>query len=216
MAKLHKPSECSKCGRKTAHKKMRFDGICHACVYYYGKHGTYERKITRRTRAMELHVCQNCKSQSIKYFLGGKYVCKRCASYYYHNGRHRPRHMDATHCRICGIPLDRTYYGNNGGKGRCHTCASYWRNHGEDRTQAMIKRLAPHGWCECGQPATKQVDLRTGGLYVKNTRIGTNDVVTAEVQEWAEWMCDECAGLEDEMRNIDTSDYTPTSMIRRE
>lgn len=215
MSKATKPEYCTKCGRKTLSRKMRFDGICHACCYYYSKHGTYERKIFRRTQAMELTVCQNCRVRPIKYFRGGKHVCKRCGSYHYYNGRHRPRHMDLNSCKVCGRPLDKTYTGNNGGKGRCHTCASYWRNHGKERSGRMIQAQAPHGWCDCGKPATVQIDLRTGALYVHPTLTGTSDAIKAASQEWAEWVCDECADLEAEMAHIDTSDYRPGALIAR-
>ena len=204
---------CSKCKREVFARKMRHDGICYYCVQYYRKNGTYERKHKRRTAAMDVRVCQQCKSRPVEGYRGGKYVCKRCYAYYDYNAgqRHRPRHLDANICVICGAPLNRTYGGNYGGNGRCHTCATYRRNHGKDRTEEMIYRLSPHGFCDCGKPATKPVDLRTGYLYVSD-KFSKEEF--RDGAEWVEWMCDECAGLEAEMQQLDTgNEYRATGWL---
>lgn len=190
---------------------------CRACRLQYGRRGTFVRKAHRKPR-IKVPVCQVCRTRESKYcgrirHLPQKWRCERCIAFAYQTGRERPMYTKYTRDRVC------TNCGRNTEHQKsfhlCALCYSYRRRNGHLPSPEHIAKYAPHGWCECGKPATKQVDLRTGALYVHPTLTGSSDNIRAEVQEWAEWMCDECAGLEDEMQNIDTSDHTPTSMIRR-
>jgi len=216
--KAERAAVCSKCHRATQPHLMGVDGVCLACRKYYAMHGTYERTQIRRTTGMGEPMCQQCRSRNLTHrnssYRGGKWLCLRCAKYYKRHKRHRPRWIDATHCVNCNRPLER---GTNayGGKGLCRTCSGYKHRFGKARPAEMIQKQAPHGWCECGKPAEVQIDLRTGGLLVVPTKAGMTDYLTGTREEYAEWVCRECAGYEAEMQRHGGNTYEPSSYIKR-
>lgn len=124
-------------------------------------------------------------------------------------------HYDASECRTCGKPLVRFSGGTHGAKGYCKTCHSYICRYGQARPAELVRAQAPHGWCECGKPAEVQIDLRTGGLLVVPTKTGMTDYLTGTREEYAEWVCRECAGYEDEMHRHGGNTYEPSSYIKR-
>ena len=102
-------------------------------------------------------TCCNCHQRKAYC----KFLCLPCYRWWQRHGSMRPRHRDATHCIICGRPRTKQ---NRLSRGRCRTCYQYWWKTGEERPQELIDEQAPYGWCDCGVPATRLVELEYGGI----------------------------------------------------
>lgn len=181
---------CPQCRRPS--KRFR-RGVCESCRLHYLKYGTYIRsQPLRRTKWMQIAVCEDCKARpSQTGGVTGPYLCDRCDKYRKRTGRPRPRWRDRDTCRnpACHRPLNgpRMYGGYHEAKGYCTTCYSYLGEHGENRSAELVRRQAPHGWCQCGLPAVEVRQL--SGVLVTDFN---------DPKEWDEPLCAECAALEDE------------------
>lgn len=160
------------------------NGLCPACRHFYRRHGRMRTRYDKRVRGKgeKRPFCTNCK---ISHTSGHRYLCRACYQYRRVNGVDRPSHLWRTSCRVCGKPR----VPNKFAHGRCLVCNNYRRRNGRDRDRRLIKELYPHGWCDCGKPATGIVEVGLSGPNggLKSERLA---------------MCDECARAEQEVAII--------------
>jgi hypothetical protein len=148
-----KPKVCCRCKEAKVYVK----GLCVACYQYKRANGR------NRPRYRWAEQCSNCKRSGVPLVKGR---CQACQQYYWRHGVERPAHLwqrwnplalpkqqGMRHCKVCGKPQAALSHG------RCQTCYTYKRRHKQDRAPWMWQRWAPHGWCECGQPAVTTVTL---------------------------------------------------------
>ncbi len=144
---------CANCDKRPAF----YLGLCHACAQYQQRTGR-----PRPKRLWDLQrVINFCECGNI--IRAGK-VCETCRSYIKRKGRARPsiRKAYPAYCRNC----DRPTQSHDRAQGLCGACRSYRRRHGIDRPQALLHKRAPHGWCDCGQPAVKSETVRVHGFAI--------------------------------------------------
>ncbi len=151
--KWRKAKTCTRCKEAKVYAK----GLCIACYQYKRANGR------NRPRYRWAEQCANCGRGGVALIKGR---CRACQQYYRRHGSERPAHMwqrwnplalpkqaGTCHCVVCGKPQAMLTHG------RCQTCYSYHWRHKQDRAPWMWQRWAPHGWCECGQPAVTTVTL---------------------------------------------------------
>ena len=146
--------------------KVFAKGLCVQCYQWRYRHNGKKRPRYKRAT-----VCSNCGRPE----LFAKGMCTACYKYKYETGKLRPAHLwqnrwnpqvgevpahTLRRCKICGKPSV-TQDGHDMARWRCRACYSYWRKHGKkaDRPAKLWQRWAPHGWCDCGQPAVTEVTL---------------------------------------------------------
>jgi hypothetical protein len=162
---------CCNCNRAPA----RSAGRCQACYEYWRVHRT-ERPahLYGRRRA-----CARCGCLPVK-ALG---LCEACYFYQKRTGRPRPSYFYDGNAvcknQHCNRPLRTDPHAR---RGWCAACYIYRRRNGQVRPAALTG--GPHAWCECGRPATQQLEVRIG-MYA-----GATEVLD---------LCDACAGLEREL-----------------
>lgn len=173
---------CINCQRAPASDRLR-GGRCMSCYRYWRKHGVDRpREHMIRRPGDPPPICANCHQR----FAGdaNRHLCNACHQYQRTRGRPRPRHLWAESCKVCGKPRQEDRR-DGFSKGRCPTCRNYERRFGRRRPQTAIRKYAPHGWCDCGQPAV--------------------EVITVAVQQHAERLpvCADCLAAE----RADASSY---------
>jgi len=168
---------CSHCRRDTNTDRLRV-GRCMSCYRYWRKHGV-DRPPEQMIRSPKQHprFCANCAE---RFAINRTGLCSACYQYRLLRGRNRPRYLWLESCRICARPRsdDRR---DAFAKGRCPICASYYNRYGKERTPEMVARIAPLGWCDCGQPAAQILSVTIGQRQDRNLPL-----------------CPTCAGLEAE------------------
>lgn len=173
--------QCTNCGIIPKGKVAR--GLCPACRQYLRNHGRMRTRHDKRViwrGELNTHrpLCANCKMSRVS---GSLSLCSACRQYLRLNGIARPAHLWRESCRICGRPKNVGF-----AKGRCRICYNYRRKYGRDRKH-RIELLYPHGWCDCGKPATVVVSVGVGENGRMSERLA---------------MCDECARIEQEVAII--------------
>lgn len=101
--------------------------------------------------------------------------CHRCYMYLLRSGKERPTKIAGGRCWSCERPISHN-------RRHCGKCRSYKYRNGTYPSRQLVRKHVPHGYCECGKPATQEITLRT------------------KRSAYTEWVCDECAALEQEMR----------------
>lgn len=138
-----RPPHCQnpQCGRVAKSYKL---GLCNACYEWQRTRGT-QRIPQREWTRQQGQWCSNCHNRRAY----SQSLCVNCYCYKKANGRNRPRYRWAESCKVCGRPREyRTFR-----KGRCRACADHWYRHGVERPAELIAKIAPFGWCDCGQKA---------------------------------------------------------------
>ena len=178
--------DCTNCGESRTWGQGG-NGLCHKCYQYQHRYGT-PRPLTIRLRKPgdPILMCKSCRIRLAK-FSPGRRLCKTCAEYMRrNNGKRRPRYLDAEQCVHCGKPKGGEYFA----KGHCHACDDYQRKYNKPRPAHLWQN--PHGWCDCGKPATHTVTMRVmhhdehyplcDGCYAEHQRqvawYGSPDITT--------------------------------------
>lgn len=140
--------------------------------------------------------CPQCKNFKSTRFRTG--VCNACYEYKRRNGTYERKNfphgriMGRFRCRNrnCRRPLNREGYDGKRHyrSGYCVACYSYRLRWGRIRPVGHVRQQAPHGWCQCGQPAA-EIRTLTGAIAGAGY---------SGPQEWEEPLCERCAALEDE------------------
>jgi hypothetical protein len=165
--------QCMNCQR--VHQDRLRVGRCMSCYRYYLRHG-HDRPPGERIRSPKQPRpwCSNCKHNLVG---TRRSLCDRCYQYKHRTGKNRPWHRWTEKCKVCARPR-REDKQDGFVKGRCRICAVYRYKTGRDRSPELVARTAPHGWCDCGQPAVT--------------------VLTVDVQQHQETLplCAECHAIE--------------------
>lgn len=209
LAPVCENPNCDRTDSIMIHRETKLH-LCWPCRLRYSRNGELGKP--RKYIADCPPVCSVCRTRSPKYIScngNERPRCWRCYIYFKSHGKERPLSLRTKECKNCRRPLSRPM-------GYCGLCRSYQKRHGKFPSSEYIDQRAPHGWCECGKPAEVQIDLRTGGLLVVPTKTGMTDYLTGTREEYAEWVCRECAGYEDEMQRHGGNTYEPSSYIKRE
>ena len=151
------------CGRDSVPVVAR--GLCQRCYLLRRRNGRLqERPTQRRVRPHGAERCVICKFRKAAP-RGDR--CALCSHYYRKYGRERPTRLDrvAQPCRICGAPRSAYNATNGWARGRCPTCRKYWDTYGTERSKALQQKVAPHGWCDCGNPASGEFALNYGQFH---------------------------------------------------
>jgi hypothetical protein len=129
-------------------------GLCPACYKYHGVHGRLRTSVRVNRRRHEITLCRRCRCRPADHT---QTLCRTCYRYQWSTGRPRPRYRDSERCTNCNRPHgpERPH----GRKGLCANCYDYKWRYGRERPERLIKRTAPAGWCDCGQPATAVIDI---------------------------------------------------------
>lgn len=180
---------CKVCGREREWGTGG-NGKCKPCNEHFRRYGVDRDSefVPYRKNGDPFPMCRHCKIRAAKYS-PRKRMCSTCAAYMHrHNGKKRPRYYDAEHCRICSRPRVDVWFTH----GRCPSCDDYHRRTGNERPEHLWKKRSPHGWCECGKPATHTVTMRVmhhdehyplcDGCYAEHQRhvawYGSPDITT--------------------------------------
>lgn len=145
---------CTNCGQPRTWGQGG-NGLCHRCAQYQYKYGKPRPSTIRMRKPGDpIPMCKSCKVRLAK-FSPSRRLCKTCAEYMRrHNGKRRPRYLDAENCVHCGKPKGDGYFV----KGHCRACDDYRRKFGKPRPAHLFE--SQHGWCDCGKPATSIVTVR--------------------------------------------------------
>ena len=147
--------------RRTLRKFI--DGYCRMCARYLRLYGKMRPTEIMRTHMDNQCTCIRCH-QAPAY---SKHLCIACYNY------------QLVHkCRNCERPLDRSSGRAIGRaatarRGRCRTCAQYYLRTGAERPERLWKVAADLGWCDCGNPATRRMELSFGGANESTERSDT-------------------------------------------
>lgn len=160
---------------------------CYRYLLEYG-HDRPESKMRRSPKQMR-RICRHCR----RAYAGPQHsdLCGACYQYQKQNGKPRPRHLWTEYCKVCGRPR-RADRRDRFAKGRCPTCYAYRHKHGEDRPRELIEQQVPLGWCQCGNPATVEVELAYGDVNTNGHQHGYTDTYA---------LCEQCAALEKREQN---------------
>lgn len=158
LPRLDAMTHCSNCGRDIKPTK-RGRGLCQRCNAYMHKHGTnWTPEVSRRSKYEPAPMCECCKERPAENRTP-KPMCDRCILYWRRTGKYRPRWRDAEKCKVCGKPrqeIPHTFV-----MGRCVDCYEHWRRHGRKKERpAHMWGKGEHGWCDCGQPATRTIEIK--------------------------------------------------------
>jgi len=124
-------------------------------------------------------LCKNCKQSAAGD--NSRTLCNACYLYFMRTGKRRPKQLWQECCSVCKRPRKEKRSGSS--TGLCSACYKYKWRYGKDRPEHAIKAQAPHGWCECGEPAT-HVDVILHVLTVDKSL----------EKEEAYNLCDTCFG----------------------
>jgi hypothetical protein len=180
-----KPGQiCTHCGQPSCGRY--YEGICEACYAYKRRTGVSRPTSTMR-RKNKGKLCGRCRQEGARY----KGLCKKCYQYKWANGRARPRYRYITeHCLVCGRPKPDTP-AQFLRAGRCSTCHAYWQKHRRERSEELIRKVAPLGWCECSKPARRAdvlLQTMTGDGYERAEKYNLcNDCYALEFGGEATW-----------------------------
>lgn len=146
---------CTRCREGKVWSK----GLCVACYQY--------QRVHHKPRPRHLWAEKRCKTCGRPNVPMTKGECRTCYYYRHTYGKERPAHLwqrwnptvqpkqkGMQHCVVCGKPCQERF------RQRCSSCYSYWWKNRKDRPAHLWQRGAPHGWCECGQPAVTEVTLQ--------------------------------------------------------
>lgn len=150
---------CRDCKERLARTK----GLCRRCYQWRWRHNG-----KRQPRYKLATVCSCCGNPA----LYAKGMCCACYRYQYRFGKPRPAHLwqqrwnpavgsapaDRARCLNCGKP-SQFADAHDLYRQRCKTCHGYLYRNQRERPPKLWQRWAPHGWCDCGQPAVTEVTL---------------------------------------------------------
>ena len=145
---------CTNCGQPRAWGQGA-KGLCHKCYQYEHRYGKPRPSTLRMRKPGDpIPVCKNCKQRhAVK--APQLRLCGVCYEYMRrHNGKRRPKYLDAEACVHCGKPKGDSYFV----KGHCRACDDYKRKYGKERPAHLFE--SAHGWCDCGTKATHIVTVR--------------------------------------------------------
>ena len=176
LKRRRKITHCVNCGELRQGRSGR-RGMCSKCYEYW----RWSDGIMRPMRLIDPSsvasspLCSNCRVNMVRH---GS-LCQKCANYQYDNGKKRPRRLWAESCSNC----DRPFNGFHPRSGLCIKCRRYQYKYGKPRP-AYLWDKGEHGWCDCGQPATRTVDVR---IYRKIEKMPVCESCYAEEMRQQKW-----------------------------
>lgn len=134
---------------------------CMRCYLFWRRNGRERTPDDARTVYGPGDYCKRCQHARPK--TNG--LCGACWLHQYRRGTPRPAHLWRDACRTCKRPFGGTCRRH---RGECYTCRRYRRRAGRQRPKHLLARTAPHGWCECGQPAVEVREAHVGNPTCRN------------------------------------------------
>jgi len=154
--RYRKATQCINCGESlTKNKKRR--GLCMKCASFLRIHGRMRTNADAKWKPDI--ICSNCRAA----MADSKGLCKTCYNYQKRKGAPRAKKLYSRpeRCKNCGYPTAPGVRNGQGrmAKGLCRPCYDYKNRHKKDRPAHMWGK-GEHGWCDCGQPATRTIEIK--------------------------------------------------------
>jgi hypothetical protein len=132
------------------------NGLCSNCYNFLRRTGKMRTEADMHYKVKGM--CKNCNQSPVF----ARNLCSTCYEYQRnHGGAARPRRLFACRerCKNCDTPLNGNSDKTRRTKNMCRACYDYKRRHGDERP-AHLWGKGEHGWCDCGQPATRTIEIK--------------------------------------------------------